>query len=74
MKSILPPIRVIDQSKAQSSVWYACMPMTQKSSDPTIIMPKFNEGGVFKPQPFLYVKSNPFKNGTKRFSFENRFH
>ena len=47
---------------------------TQKLSDPTITMPKFNEEGVFKPLPFLCVTSNPFKNGTKRFSFENRFH
>ena len=47
---------------------------TQKLSGPTITMPKFNEGGVFKPLTFLCVTSNPFNNGTKRFSFENCFH
>ena len=49
-------------------------PVTHKLSDHTITVPKYSEGGVFKPLPFLYVKSDPFKNGTKRFSLENRFH
>ena len=48
--------------------------MTKKLSDPSITMPRFNEGGVFKPLLFLYIMSNPLKNGTKGFSFENRFH
>ena len=47
------------------------LPTTQKLSDPTITVPKFNAEGVFNPLPLLYVKS--FKKWHQKIQFWKSF-